>query len=85
MRRFFGNSMRRVPARNWPVGESATRRDLIRGALGYDVAAVLAGAGADVEQMVGGPHRVLVVLDDQDRVAKVAQPLERRDQSWLSR
>ena len=30
--------------------------------------------------MVGGADRALVVLDDDHRVAEVAQPLERRDQ-----
>ena len=30
--------------------------------------------------MVGGAHRLLVVLDDDHRVAEVAQPLERGDQ-----
>ena len=41
---------------------------------------MLAGAGAEVDQMVGGEHRALVVLDDDHRVAEVAQPLQRRDQ-----
>ena len=34
-----------------------------------------AGAGADVEHVVGGADRVLVVLDDDHGVAEVAQPL----------
>ena len=55
-------------------------RDLIGGALRDHVAAVLTGERADVEHMVGGAHRVLVVLDDQHGVAEVAQTLERRDQ-----
>ena len=42
--------------------------------------AVLAGAGAEVDEVVGGAHRLLVVLDHDHRVAEVAQPLERRDQ-----
>ena len=33
--------------------------------------------------MVGRAHRALVVLDDDDRVAEVAQPLERRDQALV--
>src|SRR5205807_9673176 len=44
---------------------------------------VLAGARAHVHQMIRGSHRALVVLDDQHRVAKVAQPLERRDQLFV--
>ena len=47
---------------------------------GDDLAAVLAGARAEVDQVVGRAHRLLVVLDDEHRVAEVAQPLERRDQ-----
>ena len=44
-------------------------------ALGDDLAAVDAGAGADVDDVVGGQDRVLVVLDDDHRVAEVAQAL----------
>ncbi len=40
------------------------------------LAAMHAGAGADVDQVVGGEHHVAVVLDDDDRVAKVAQLLQ---------
>ena len=50
------------------------------GALGDDVAAVLARAGTHVDDVVGGAHRALVVLDHEHRVAEVAQPLERADQ-----
>ena len=45
-----------------------------------DVAAVRAGAGADVDQVVGGADAVLVVLDHDDGVADVAQALERADE-----
>ena len=49
-------------------------------ARGDDLAAPDAGAGAEVDEVVGGAHRVLVVLDDDDGVAHVAQPLE----AWRS-
>ena len=49
-------------------------------ALGDDLAPVLAGAGAEVDDVVGGADRALVVLDDDHRVAEVAQALERADQ-----
>ena len=49
-------------------------------ALGDDVAAVLARARAHVDEPVGAAHHLLVVLDDDHRVAEVAQPLERPDQ-----
>ena len=39
-----------------------------------------ARAGADVDEVVRRAHRVLVVLDDDERVAEVAQSLERGEQ-----
>ena len=42
---------------------------------------MFARAGADVDDVVGGIHRVLVVLDDDERVAEVAQVPERREQA----
>ena len=39
-----------------------------------------ARAGADVHEVVGGAHGVLVVLDDHHRVAEVAQLFQRGDQ-----
>ena len=54
-----------------------------RRALGHQLAAVLAGAGTEVHQVVGRPHRALVVLDDDHGVAEVAQPLERADQALV--
>jgi hypothetical protein len=41
---------------------------------------VLAGARADVDDPVGGADRVLVVLDDDEGVAEVAQPDQRLDE-----
>ena len=45
-----------------------------------DLAAVLARAGPDVDDVVGDPDRLLVVLDDDHGVAEVAQPHHRVDQ-----
>ena len=45
-----------------------------------DAAAVLAGAGADVDDPVALADRLLVVLDDDHRVAEVAQPGQGLDQ-----
>ena len=39
-----------------------------------------AGAGADVEHVVGGADRVLVMLDHDHGVAEVAQALQRLEQ-----
>ncbi len=44
--------------------------------LGDDMAAMHAGAGADVEHMIGKPDRVLVMLDHDHGIAEVAQPLQ---------
>jgi hypothetical protein len=55
--------------------------DVLRSALGHQLAPVLAGSGTEVEQVVGGAHRALVVLDHDHGVAEVAQPLERGDQA----
>ncbi len=42
-----------------------------------------AGAGADVEHMVGGADGVLVVLDHDHGVAEVAQPFQRFEQARI--
>jgi hypothetical protein len=41
---------------------------------GDDLAAVLTGPGPDVDDVVRDPDRLLVVLDDDHRVAEVAEP-----------
>ena len=59
------------------------RSDLAILAIGpwaIDFAAANAGAGAEIDDRIGGTHRVFVVLDDDDRVAFVAQLAERFDQ-----
>ena len=55
--------------------------DLGEDARGEELAAELAGAGAEVEQMVGGAEDVGVVLDDEDGVAEVAQVFEDADEA----
>ena len=46
----------------------------------HDLATVLAGARADVDHPVGRGDGVLVVLDDDEGVAEVAQPRQRLDE-----
>ena len=48
--------------------------DLGRRALRDDLAAMNAGARPDIDDMVGSQDRVLVMLDDDDAVAEIAQP-----------
>src|SRR5690606_37540684 len=48
-----------------------------------DAPAMRAGERADVHDPVGGVEGVLVVLDDDEGVAEVAQPLEGRDETLV--
>ena len=62
-------------------GDAPRRREHILDGPGrHDVTAVLARTGADVDHPVGGADRLLVVLDDDQRVADVAQRDQRADQ-----
>ena len=45
-----------------------------------DLAALVAGAGAEVEQVVGRRDDLAVVFDEHERVAQVAQALQRAEQ-----
>ena len=45
-----------------------------------DLAAVRPGAGSDVHNIVGRPHRVLIVLHDNHGVAEIAEPFHRVEQ-----
>ena len=53
--------------------EFGTRSTSSAGPCGDDPTAVLPGSGAHVDEVVGGAHHLLVVLDDEHRVADVAQ------------
>ena len=57
--------------------------DLLRRAFGDDVAAELAGAGTEVENIVGVTDGVFVVFDDEDGVAEIAQGFERGDEALI--
>ena len=75
-----GTGISRRPDRYAPVSESLAGQQVVDRAGHHDLAAVLAGARADVDHPVGDLDRVLVVLDDDQRVADVAQPEQRLDQ-----
>ena len=63
------------------AGEGRAGRDEVGGcALEDDPAAVVAGAGAEVDDPVGVRHDRLVVLDDDDRLARVDEPVEQAEQ-----
>ena len=78
-RRFDAASAGEVSAghRRWIVF------DLLRRSFGDDVAAVDPGSGADVDDVIGAADGVLVVLDDDHRVADVAQLHQRLQQSLV--
>ena len=63
-----------------PVRLVGWRGDLLRRALGDDVAAAVAALGAEVDDVVGVEHDVEVVLDDDDRVAAVDEALQHGEQ-----
>ena len=65
-----------APGQRLGAGGDERRRPL-----GDDPAAVLAGARPHVDDVVGRAHRLFVVLDDDHRVAEVAQPQQRVDES----
>ena len=79
-RRGDGTGIDLRPDRYWPVIDSLTLVMPLHRAAVDDGAAVLAGAGADVDDPVALADRLLVVLDDDHRVAEVAQPGERVDE-----
>ena len=72
-----------MPDRYAPVSERVRLEDVLERALRDDLAAVHAGAGADVDDVVGRADRVLVVLDHDHRVAEIAQAIERAEQALV--
>ena len=79
-RRFVGDGHRPLAPQE-RAGDRARRREqVLQGAAGDDLAAVLPGRRADVDDPVGRPDGLLVVLHDDERVAQVAQPHERGDE-----
>ncbi len=70
----------RSPDRYLPGQAARLVGDLVGVPVGDHLAAAHARAGAEVDDVIGGPHRVFVVLDDDHRVAHVAQLRERVEQ-----
>ncbi len=59
------------------------RQDVLHRALGDHLAAVLARTGTQVEDPVGREDGLVIVLDDQDGVAQIAQALEGAQQAGV--
>src|SRR5262249_11130401 len=57
------------------------RLDVVNIALGDDIASMLTRTRPHVDDIVGGAHRLLIVLDDQQRIAQVAPAGQRLDQA----
>ena len=79
-RRSFGIGICLKPVRYCPVRLCGIGHHLLRRAFRHHLAAMDAGARAHVHHMVGGEDRLLVMLDDDDAVAEVAQAVERLEQ-----
>ena len=71
---------RALPAEEGAGDGPRLREDGLERPVGDDLAAVLPRPGPDVDDPVRGADGLLVVLDDEDRVAQVAEPGQRRDQ-----
>ncbi len=64
------------PRRYRAVSDACLSAILSRSPSKHELAAKLAGVRPDVDNVVGGPHRIFVVLDDNKRVADVAKVFE---------
>ena len=71
-----GTAMVRTPVRYWPVSDFLFAMMSAGVPVGDDLAAMDAGAGADIDHMVGDADGVLVMLDHDHGIAEVAQALE---------
>ncbi len=66
-------------AREIVAGQRAGLAQRARIAVEHDLPAALAGAGSDVDHPVGGEHHLRIVLDDDQRISRVAQSLHHLD------
>ena len=82
-RRAGGVAISSSPDRYLPVIEFGLAMMSRGEPCGDHLAAMDAGGGADVDDIVGGQDRVLVMLDHDDRVAEVAQVLQRVEQAGI--
>ena len=85
VRRWFGGRRSGIAHRQFAREIFAGQRfrivhDIGGRALRDDMAAMHAGAGADVQHMIGQADGVLVMLDHDHGIAEVAQPLQRFQQ-----
>ena len=79
-RRLLGNFDLQLAGQILPGQAARLGGDFFGRAHGDDLAAAHARARAEIDDRVGGPHRVFVVLDDDHRIAQVAQLGQRGQQ-----
>ena len=72
-----------LPLKIRPGDAAAFFGDFVGRAAGDDLAAEAAGGGAEVEEAVGAGDDFAVVLDDEQRVAEVAEFVERGDEAGV--
>ncbi len=72
-RRSEGSAIFTAPDKYRPVRERLSRQDFRRRALRNDLAAALARSGSHIDQIIRRAHRFRIMLDDEDRVAGIAQ------------
>ena len=75
----LGGGDRSLAGKELPGRRRLAREHVIDRSLHHHLAAVDPGSGTHLHQVVGGADGVFVVLDDDDRVADVAQALQRGD------
>ena len=75
--------MLRLPGEVLAGDRPLAGEQLLQRPLDHDLAAVLSRAGADVDDVVGDADRLLVVFDDDDRVAEVAEAHHRVDEALV--
>src|ERR1039458_9106558 len=67
---------RKIPRQRLPRIRLLHPRHLLGRALGYDAAAFFAAFGPEVDDPVGIADHIQIVFDDDDRIAKVGQPVK---------
>src|SRR5690606_17492107 len=64
----------------WPCHARAAAGHLVGRAAGHYLSTKFTGGGAEVEQLIGTADDLTIMLYDQQRVAQVAQLVERPEQ-----
>ena len=78
-----GTEIFRVFFRYCAVSESSLSQDLCKRSLRDDPSTTRTCAGTEIENVIRRADRILVVLDDDDRISKVAQSAQRIDEALI--